>query len=188
MPCGDALLDLRFVELEAGLAQAVAHAQRAFLAVGQKADQAVGHRRAGVVDVVAEDVQFATDRRAVVDRRDLHRGHDAHAHALARLDRLGDAGDRVVVAQRQQLDARLGGALHDLRRRQRAVGVRRVRLQVKAQRHALSLCDRLSGRPAARLIGAALRDERVASGVGRHRQLRVDAALDASRRRRTAAW
>jgi hypothetical protein len=105
---GDPLVDLRFVELETDLAQRVAHPQRALLPVGQEVDEPVGQRRAGVVDVVAEDVQFARDvlaRRvavavgagSVVYRRDLDRRHDPHPVALARGDRLGDAADRVVV-------------------------------------------------------------------------------------------
>ena len=67
--------------------------------------QPLGHDGAGVVDAVAEDVQFAGDRRAGVHGGDLDRGHDAHAVALAGGDRLGDAADGVVVGQREQLHA-----------------------------------------------------------------------------------
>jgi hypothetical protein len=55
--CG-ALVDLGFVEVEADLAQGVAHAQGALLAVGQELVESTRHRRPGVVDVVTEDVQF----------------------------------------------------------------------------------------------------------------------------------
>ncbi len=51
--------------------------------------------------------------------------------ALAGGDRLGDAGDGVVVGQRQQLHAGLGRARDDLGGRERAVGVGRVGLQVE---------------------------------------------------------
>ncbi len=51
--------DLGFVELEADLAQRVAHAQRALLTIGKEVDETVGHGRSGVIDVVAEDVKFA---------------------------------------------------------------------------------------------------------------------------------
>ena len=56
-----------------------------------------------MVDEVAEDVQFAGDLGAVVDRGDLDRGDDAHAVALSGGERLGDAADGVVVGERQQL-------------------------------------------------------------------------------------
>ena len=126
--------DLAFVQLQAELAQRGGHAQRALLAVGEELGEPLGEQRAGVVDGVAEDVQFAADRRAVVDRGDLDRGDDAHAVALAGAQRLGDAADRVVVGERQQLHAGLGRALHDLGGRQGAVGVGGVGLQVEAGR------------------------------------------------------
>ena len=147
---GDARVDLRFVEVEAHLAQAVAHAQRALLAVRQEGGQPLGHDLAGVVDAVAEDVQFAGHRRACIDGGDLDGGHHAHAHALALGDGLGDAADGVVVGQCQQLHAGGGGALHDLGGGQGAVGVGGVRLQIEARCHARSVCDRLrSGRSGA---------------------------------------
>ncbi len=68
---GDPLVELRFVELEVDLAQGVAHAQRALLAIGEEVDERRGHRRSGVVDAIAEDVQFAGNRRAGVDGGDL---------------------------------------------------------------------------------------------------------------------
>ena len=60
------------------------HAQRALLAVGEELGEPLGEDRAGVVDAVAEDVQFARLLRVRVDRRDLDRGDHAHAVALAR--------------------------------------------------------------------------------------------------------
>ena len=97
-----------FVELEALLAQGVGHAQGAPLAVGRGSPRGVAANAASVWSMqVAEDVQFAraSARRRVVDERDLHRGDDAHAVTLAGRDGLGDAADRVVVGQRQQLHA-----------------------------------------------------------------------------------
>ena len=51
------------------------------------------------------------------------------------VDRLGDAADGVVVGQREQLHAGLGGAGDDLGGGERAVGVGGVRLQVEAGGH-----------------------------------------------------
>ena len=140
-----------------------------------------------MVDVVAEDVQFARHRRALVDGGDLDGRDDAHARALARLDRLGDAADRVVVGQREQLDAGLGGALHDLGGRQGAVGVGRVGLQVEAQRHRaerMRSTQQLAGRSRGL---AVLADDRVRAS-GATEQLQATRRSTASRRRRTAAW
>ncbi len=132
---GDARVELLFIELEAELLERGGHAQRALLAVGEEFGEPRSEHGACVVDAVAEDVQFAGDRRTLVDGRDLDRGHDPHAIALTRGDRLGDAADRVVVGQRQQLHARVRGALDHLRGWQGAVGVGGVRLQVEAGRH-----------------------------------------------------
>ena len=52
----------------------------------------------------------------------------------AAASRLRDAVDGVVVGQREQLDARCGGARDHVDGRQRAVGVRRVGLQVESRR------------------------------------------------------
>jgi len=125
--------NLAFVQLEALLAQSRRHAQRAALAVGEELAQAPGQARAGVVDVVAEDVQFAADRRAGVDGGDLDCRHDPNAGTVSRGERLGDAADGVVVGQGQKLDTAVSGPLHDLCRRELAVGVGGVRLQVEAR-------------------------------------------------------
>ena len=153
----------------------------------RKPARLLGQQRAGVVDVVAEDVQFASHRRALVDGGDLDGRDDAHAEALARLDRLGDAADGVVVAQREQLDAGLGGALDDLGGRQGAVGVGRVGLQVKARRHArepMRSTLQLAGRS---VICRSLADERVRASAGTA-SCRLTRRSMPSRRRRTAAW
>ena len=81
-----------------------------------------------MVDQVAEDVQFARLRRIGVDRGDLDCGNDVYAVALAGAQRLGDAGDGVVVGERQQLHPGAGGAIDDLGGLERAVGVGGVRL------------------------------------------------------------
>ena len=82
----------------------------------------------GGVDLIAEDVQVLV---LAVHAREL--GGRRHADAvLARGgERLRHAGDRVVIAQREQLDAGGGRRRHDLRGRKRAVGLRRMRLQIE---------------------------------------------------------
>ena len=184
MPSAIALLDLRFVELEADLAQRVAHAQRALLAVRQEVRQARRHHRARVVDAVAKDVQFASGSgparlpRPASTAEISTAGTTRTPAALARRDRLGDAADRVVVGQCQQLHASVRRALHDLGCRQRAVGVGRVRLQVKARRHGR---QRMRSPQELRVLVR----RRVAA------RMPVSAATrrpTTGRRRRTAAW
>ena len=153
---GDPLLDLGFVELEAGLLQRGGHPQRALLAVGEELGQPLGEPGTGVVDVVAEDVQFQRRGPAVVDGRDLDGRDHPHAQAIARGEGLRDAADGVVVGQREQLHAGLGGAGHHLRGGEGAVGVGGVRLQVEPWRHRRrSLSDGLSGRRAGGARGAS---------------------------------
>ncbi len=55
--------------------------------------------------------------------------------ALAGAQRLGDAGDGVVVGEREQLDPGARGAIDHLGGLERAVGVGGVRLQVEAEGH-----------------------------------------------------
>ena len=82
----------------------------------------------GRVELVAEDVQVLV---LAVDARELGGAGQADAVLARGGERLGHAGDRVVVGQREQLDAR-GGRLRDhLGRRQRAVGLRRMGLQIE---------------------------------------------------------
>jgi hypothetical protein len=84
-----------------------------------------------VVDAVAEDVQVVA---VPVERGDLGRGDDAHAVLAAGGERLVDAVDRVVVGQREQLHPGGRRPGHDFGRGQRAVGVKRMRLQVERGR------------------------------------------------------
>ena len=92
-------------------------------------------QRAGVVDAVAEDVQFAGRpgaAGAVINGGDLDGGHDAHAAALTGGDRLGDAASTVSWSDSASSSTpACGGALDHLGRRERAVGVGGVRLQVE---------------------------------------------------------
>jgi hypothetical protein len=78
-----------------------------------------------MIDSVPEDVQVLV---LTVDRLDLGGRHHADAVTGARGQRLVNAVDRVVVGQREQLDARPRGVLDDLRRRQLAVRMERMRL------------------------------------------------------------
>jgi hypothetical protein len=84
------------------------------LAVGEEFRQPLGEGGSGVVDVVAEDVEFARRGGAVVDCGDLDRGDDSYAEALPGGERLRDPADRVVVGEGQQLDAGVGRAGYDL--------------------------------------------------------------------------
>ena len=144
---GDPLADLRFVELEPGLLERLGHPQRPLLPVGEELRQPLGEPGPGVVDVVAEDVQFARGGGLVVHRGDLDRGNDPHTDPLTRRQGLGDPGDGVVVGQREQLHPGLGRAGDDLPGREGPVGVGGVRLEVETGRHRRrSLSDALSDR------------------------------------------
>ena len=131
----EALVELRFVELEAQLAQSHRHPQRARLAVGEEFLEALRQRAPLVVKLVAEDVQLSRDRPVLVDRRDLDRGNHPHPRALARRNRLRHSRHRVVVGEREQLHASLARRRDDVRRREFSVGASGVRLQVEAQLH-----------------------------------------------------
>ena len=80
------------------------------------------------IELVAEDVQVLV---LAVDARELGGGREADAVLARRGLRLRDAGDRVVVGQRQQLDAGRCGSRDDLGGRQRAIRLRRMRLQIE---------------------------------------------------------
>ena len=66
---------------------------------------------------------------------DLDPGHQVEAERLGRLGRLGPALRRVVVGQRDHVEARLGGRPHHLRRALRAVGGARVGVEVDTHPH-----------------------------------------------------
>ena len=83
-----------------------------------------------MVDPVAEHVQVLV---LAVDRGDLGGGHHPHAVERAGRQRLVHAVHGVVVGERQQPHAGLGGVLHHLGRRELAVGVQRVRLEVEGR-------------------------------------------------------
>ena len=127
----------RFVELEAELAQRVAHAQRALLAVGEELGEpfASAAGRCGRCRSRGCAVRAGTGE-PVVDGGDLDGGDDPHAQALRRRRsprrrRRSCRGRRARAARRRASAARcddLGGAQH-------AVGVGRVRLQVEAEAH-----------------------------------------------------
>ena len=135
----------RFVELEAELAQGGGHAQRALLAVGEELGEPLASAagRCGRCRSRGCAVRARRGRRRR-RRRSRRRGRRATPSALAGGDRLGDAADGVVVGEREQLDAGVGGALDDLGRRR---GRRRSGSSVIAGRSAGghrrgSVCDR----------------------------------------------
>lgn len=106
------------LEREAEFAQRVDHGPRAAIAVGAVAMKPLGEAGIVMVDAVAEDVQVTP---AGVDRGDLNRGDHANPKLGGGLHRLFDPVNRVVVSQREQLDAGRDGQRDDLARRQRAV-------------------------------------------------------------------
>ena len=79
------------------------------------------------VDPVAADVEVL---RVAVDARHLDRGHALDPDLLGGRERLGHAGDAVVVGQRHRRDPGLGGGADDVRRLELAVGDGGVGLQV----------------------------------------------------------
>src|SRR5262245_12475891 len=97
---------LRKVEREAEPAHRFRHAKRARGAVGAKVDERVEQRGRPVIDEVAEDMDVLA---LPVEGGELDGGHESDAASRARLERLVDAVHRVMVGQRQQLDARVGG-------------------------------------------------------------------------------
>ena len=123
-----ALGERAVVELEPELAQAVRHRLHAPAAVLAEVRERVAQRRVAVVELVAEHVQVLV---LAVDRRELGRGRQAHAPLRRRGQRLGHAVDGVVVGQRQQLDAAARRERDHRGGRERAVGVRRVRLEIE---------------------------------------------------------
>ncbi len=120
---------LRELERQALVAQRIGHPQRAGVAVDAPGGERVAQRAVRVVDRVAEDVQVVVP---AVERADLDGRDDRHAvDRGGRLQRLGDAVDGVVVAEREQLDTGRVRTRDDLGRRQRSVRARGVRLQVE---------------------------------------------------------
>ena len=119
------------VELVAELLQRLRHPVRASLAVLAVGLQALQQVRVGVIDHVPKDVEVVP---GLVERRDLDRGHDPDAEPAGCVDRLLDAVDAVVIAQRHQLDAGRGGGLDDLASRERPVGMDGMTLKVESGR------------------------------------------------------
>ena len=90
------------------------------------------------VDPVAADVEVFGE---LVDAGHLDRRDELDPEAPAAAARFRDPGDRVVVGQGQRRHPGLGGLLDDLGRRQLAVGVGRMALQLDQHRGS-SLADR----------------------------------------------
>ena len=75
-------------------------------AIGTELGQRLEQARGVVVDEVAEHVEVLA---VAVERGELDGGDHAEAVSRARLQRLVDAVHRVMVGERQQLHARVGG-------------------------------------------------------------------------------
>jgi len=105
---------LRQLELEPTGAQRLGHAHGPRGAVGAEGGERVEQRPGVVVDEVAEDVEVLA---VAVEGGELDGGHDTQAASQAGLQRLVDAVHRVMVGQRQQLDARVGRGRHHRPRR-----------------------------------------------------------------------
>jgi hypothetical protein len=101
---------LRQRKFEPARTQRLGHADGARRAVGAVGGEGVAEDGRAVIDEVAEDVQVVP---VGIERGELHRGDDAETASQARLQRLVDAVHRVMVGQRQQLDARVGRRRHD---------------------------------------------------------------------------
>ena len=123
-----AVHELVVVEREAELAQAVGHRQDAAAAVGAEVLQRRQQCGVGGIDLVAEDVEVLV---LAVHARELRGGREPDPVLPRGGRRLGDPGHGVVIGEREQFDARGGGARDHLGGRQRPVRVRRVRLQVE---------------------------------------------------------
>jgi hypothetical protein len=83
-------------------------------------------QRGHVADVQAEQVDFD----AILMHRQLHAGHEAQARRIGSALRLGDAGEGVVVGEREGRESRLDARVDPDGRRVRTVGRRRVGVQV----------------------------------------------------------
>jgi hypothetical protein len=105
---------LRQVELQTTVAQRLGHSNGAGRPVGAERGQRAEQGDRPVVHEVAEDVKVLE---VPVDGRELDRRHEAEAKSSARLHRLVDAVHRVMVGERQQLHARVGGRRDDRTRR-----------------------------------------------------------------------
>jgi hypothetical protein len=105
---------LRQVELQTTVAQRLGHADRARRPIGAEGGQRAEQSDRSVIDQVAKDVKVLE---VPVDGRELDSRHDAEAKSSARLQRLVDAVHRVMVGERQQLHARVGGRRDDRARR-----------------------------------------------------------------------
>jgi len=129
---GPALLDRCAVELESRGPHAVDHPIRAPGAIGAKAVERVEQRDVVVVDPVPEHVDVSC---RLVDDAQLDRGHQLQLPLDRGRERLVDSLHRVVVGQREQPDARVGGGGDHVPRREVPVGVRGVRLKVEIKVH-----------------------------------------------------
>ncbi len=129
LACAPASGKRRIVDREAELVELRRHPLGAQLAICARAGEAFEQQRIAVVDPVPQHVQVLV---IGVDGRYLGRRQQREAASTSRRERLVDAIDGVVVAQREELDACGRGQFHDRCRLELAVGMARVGLEVGA--------------------------------------------------------
>src|SRR5438067_2258547 len=123
------LRDLEDTHEVHGIAQRVQvpdHELYATSAVLAEPAETVLERRILRIDEIAEHVRVAPLGFGV----ELGRRDDPNTEVLARGGGLRDPRERVVIRQRLDLDPARRGALHQIRRRERAVRAERVRMEV----------------------------------------------------------
>ena len=114
-----------------------------------------------------------------LDGRDLGGPDDGDAVLLARVERLLNSVDGVVVRKREQLDPGVGGVAHDLGGGVDAIGVDRVRLEIEPQgrhRRARISALRLTAglRRGALALAAAAGALAVVPGAGAAERIAID--------------
>ena len=152
----------RVVDREAELGKLGRHPLGPQLAICAGAGEAFQQQPIAVVDLVAEHVQVLVIR---VHGRYLGRRQERNAPAPSCRQRLVDAIDRVVVAQREELDAGGRGQLHDRRRLELAIRMARMGLKVDAHQCGCILA-RKPGAPRYPLLLGVLGESKSVALVG----------------------
>jgi hypothetical protein len=127
----------RELDADAELVQALDHALGARAPHVAKRDElCLQLPRIGQVE--SEDVRF----HVALDGAQFHAGHHADAELLGRRGRLGDAGDRVVIGQRDGGKADAFGLANDVGWGARSIGCSRVRVQIDERGCAVAVSGR----------------------------------------------